>query len=374
MMAKFIFIVGIQRSGKKLLLSLLDDHPDILAWPQEFFYAPLFYQVSKGSRVVTGKPLNDRVLAQLKRGFDFENGKGRLGKICYSELEARIREGDQREFTSSEYLDFLAQALSHAHEGFQGRSPKRFLVLTSGHGLDWSDREGLLSSQIIIMYRDFFECYLAIREKRKIPFTDVFQGGTKGSLTYWASLFSGVSKQFDMIFHEPNSHLVKLTDLQGAPEKTIKKVCEFLSIEFHSSLLRPTRAGERYLGNARSSDLRVGSVQPHSSPIETPALSLEKVLFSSFPLFALNPVGLCSPRSYPIFQYVWFAARSAFWEAPAHRVSRISKRWRFLDPFARIFLFALMIKMVFTSRKRAVERWMGKDVSIRITHQFGVSS
>ena len=52
---QFLFILGTTRCGKKLVKCLLDDHPDILVWPEEFPYFTYFqeFDINNGKAPVS---------------------------------------------------------------------------------------------------------------------------------------------------------------------------------------------------------------------------------------------------------------------------------------------------------------------------------
>ena len=63
----FVFIVTPPRSGGFAVLSALDGHPEILAWPFEFFYFEFFNRIAQGKNAVPADALNTALITQLKK-------------------------------------------------------------------------------------------------------------------------------------------------------------------------------------------------------------------------------------------------------------------------------------------------------------------
>ena len=135
---KYIFLVGTPRSGGYVLVQSFDGHPDILAWPWEFFYFEWFEKIADGRNLVPNSELNEdfqrmfinnfsKTLQDTEKHFNqkiITIEEFNFGTFSYSKFIDLIKSKESRNFSSIDYLTFLFNCLKKSDARYNNKSVK----------------------------------------------------------------------------------------------------------------------------------------------------------------------------------------------------------------------------------------------------------
>lgn len=237
-----LLVCGHPRSGTSLLLSLLDGHPEILAYPGE----------TKYFRAIHGRRGLQDAEALLRR-----TRIGRMSRDRISAIEdARaVNAAEETTFTRAlgEQLGAAATpadllpAVMLAYAASIGSEPRRYWAEKTPlqeFDLDtalelWPDMRALY------IVRDPRDVYASFRRKRVTRGKGLsvmkFAVRVRRSLASWERFASA---------HPTRGRLLRYEDLVHEPECSMRAVADFLGIEWADELVQPTRAGLPWRGNS----------------------------------------------------------------------------------------------------------------------------
>ena len=257
-----IFICGYPKSGTTLLLSLLDQHPDLLVFPEETQFLRKAMQHPKTLQLQAGrKPVRqllhdgdalliDHVLSfgGIRR-LQQEDSSGGLGKTDYSDFvwHAYRNEVIRRYQSSQRSTRDLLESVVLAYGAVTNQADKRYWVEKTPHTelflhdalRLWSNLKG------VYIIRDPRDVYVSYRNKRHSDGLDLpaetFTAAWQESLTTWQTFANA---------HPQQAHLVRYEDLVLDAATQIQTLCQFLGIEQSEHMLNPTRHGKDWAGNS----------------------------------------------------------------------------------------------------------------------------
>ena len=263
-----VFICGFPKSGTTLLLALLDNHPELLVFPEETHF---FNKISGyPERLQLDYIFNHTSIKTLGLGrVQITSGFRDYSNIDYSRYKKVLAEiwdigpKSERKLLESIIYSFGKVTNKLVTKYWVEKTPLNEKHLKKG--VDWWP--DLRAIYIIRDPRDNFCSYrthrakqvksrkarldsenmLSRSEKRKRtlklprPLTALgFIAGWIESIKVWR-VFSR---------DHPNTLLIRYEDLVQSPTVVMEQVCEFLEIEWDDTLLRPTRNGHPWTGNS----------------------------------------------------------------------------------------------------------------------------
>jgi len=237
-----LLLCGHPRSGTTLLLSLLDGHREILAYPDETKYFRAIHGrrglLDAGAllrRTRIGRMTCERTTAleaiRAVRGVD----EAKFERVLVEQLSAVATPSD------------LLPAVMLAYAAAIGSEPRRYWAeKTPLHEFDldtaldlWPDMRALY------IVRDARDVYASFREKRVARGKGLsmmkFATRMRRSLARWERFANA---------HPTRGLLLRYEDLVRKPEQTMRAVADFLGIEWTDALLEPTIAGAPWRGNS----------------------------------------------------------------------------------------------------------------------------
>tara|TARA_X000000950_G_scaffold145880_1_gene180274 strand:- start:409 stop:1503 length:1095 start_codon:yes stop_codon:yes gene_type:complete len=246
----------INRTGTLFLHSLLDNHPQILTVPGvlNFNYIlnnnissseealelfenenPKFFDTSSFN-------ILDKNNSQLFYLGEKKKSKIITNKIIFKETFIKVLKefGDLSKSNIIKSV-YLAYAISHN----QKIDEKKILLLHPHEQKICIEFNKLFpSSKFLIPIRNPIKVYFSLIETRRakcklrdIPYYP------RGS---FKEFIEGLN---NFKINNLNMHVIRLEDLGNKTEDTMKKICEFINIEFNKSLLTSTFGGYKYWGN-----------------------------------------------------------------------------------------------------------------------------
>lgn len=243
------FIAGQAKSGTTLLVALLDNHPELLVFPEETAYFPtVLTKYGRASRREQFDYLTRQSLSNVLFG-----GPCKWGKRDYSDFP-----------TARFYALFEKLAFDPAN------GEKDLLVLmleayaaTLSRGLDrirrWVEKtpanrrylpaifSRFPQAKVLLTMRDpraIFAAQIALEKTRRLGTFSTYY-----CVSHWREAATLALRAQQA--HDPAIFVVRFEDLVGTPEALMRKVCGFLEIAFDpAAVLSPTKAGRPWPGNS----------------------------------------------------------------------------------------------------------------------------
>lgn len=337
---RYIFIAGTPRSGGSVTLASLDDHPDVLAWPNEFLYFPFFYQVAKGRQEVPACELNEKLLNVSFSAFRkrLQNVNGiyvqddlsahseslNIGDFDYQIFLKNLRSVSDEHFTAIGYLDFLFECLKKANRKYRDKQVKYNVLLTGARGFDWNNNNLLKTSMFLFSYRDAENSYASLRERRlrKSGLNILLSPTGKKSLLYWVETYRRISNYAKGHIDEDNFLVVPLKVLQADSEAFLRKICAFLMIKPYPGIYDLSICGAPYKGNASEGNLNKGKIAKRTSKPRIPLCIFEKKAFALVDLFDFSEMKQRESSSFGYFEMARKALLSAFIEVTEENITK----------------------------------------------------
>ena len=327
---QFLFILGTTRCGKKLIKCMLDEHPDILVWPEEFPYFTYFKETAGKRKEALISDLNKRIINTIlpKAKFNYNTDHPITEKIFLGNLDVnlfiqKLQVNQTNQITPINYLYYLLDAFHNAHAKYKDKKVKYYAILCPGQGFDWSNNNILKESKFIFPFRNNIESYQSTREKRFNKFNGLygyFSPIKKNGALYWMYLFSYLSDRVKENLHRDNFYILPLKELQTNASQTIEKLCKFLSIKNNDSLTKLTILGLKYQGNLQEKKLRQGVIISRSSNYSIPLFTYEKYIFNNMNLFDNTSNKIHVRQIHGMLNIFKSAFISSFYEIPINKI------------------------------------------------------
>jgi hypothetical protein len=248
-----IFICGYPKSGTTLLHLLLDNHPELLVFPEETRY---LQQVMKNPNCLNPKYVLEktgvRTLGVGKRKVT--SGMRDCSSIDFDVYQHCV---NSHWADSQQSAKALLEIVMHCYGLVTEQINRKYWVEKTPLNEMFLRDAANLWPQMRAVYivrdpRDNFTSYRKQRKKQVDAHGDEnelyrlltiveFVGGWMESLRHWDSF----SKRFPL-----KTLVLRYCDLVQEPEKTTRQLCDFLQIDWTTSLLSPTRLGILWEGNS----------------------------------------------------------------------------------------------------------------------------
>ena len=248
-----LFIGGAPKSGTSLLMSLLDNHPQLIVLPEETFY------------------LEDRHKFLALNGYEARLAwllqKTNLRFLAMGRFEPKdAGSTDARDYSSFDYQRFASLAKNLVQQPWMNDS-LLFSETVRAYGIalgaNWHDCvrwiEKSTSNEVRAEALDelFPEAKViqVVRDPRAV-FTSRKSRLVKSSNLYskahrFVREWNRSAQEIPRLRRDPSRFLViRYEDLVQNPREILESVCRFAGIDFNEKMLEPTRAGAGWQGNS----------------------------------------------------------------------------------------------------------------------------
>jgi hypothetical protein len=267
---KATFIAGSPRSGTTLMAALLDDHPELLVFPEEYLYLQPRNAPNASDRDLLTNVFKDKVLLRLqgKKGFldalhqenrnyedfDYHRFQGEVNE-CFRTLIA------EKEGASVTVSALISLVYGYAHV-IDRQQYSRWVVKHPNYELHWKRLvRDFPNARIIYLIRDPREVILSRTLKRnkkkylkrggKPGAWKSEKGSLRPSVRFLTEWDRSVMEFLRMSEAYPEHILpVRYEDLVSSPHQCMREVSEFLGVLWHESLLSPSFLGSPWNGNS----------------------------------------------------------------------------------------------------------------------------
>jgi protein-tyrosine sulfotransferase len=255
-----IFIAGAHKSGTTLVRALLDGHPDLAVIPFETHLAEglglgLTYPLRSRNSPTSPRHPEAHLRAVLRDYLvsDDPFSDGRLDWLSEAQLDRRARQGGLGDAPDPVTADWVESYLARALQLSTGEEPDgRELVEKSVENLElvgWL--LGLdQSTRVVQIARDPLDNIAAVRRAHD-------NRSTRRRATYpplrrivdsvWES---SVRVDNNAVMYRGSVHTMRYERLLDDPATAMRRLAEFLDIEFRPTMLEPTVRGEPWPGNS----------------------------------------------------------------------------------------------------------------------------
>ena len=276
------------RSGSDFLQSLFDSHPQILQFPGILKFDKKFIKIFD---LKSDKKIAAYFIKNYSKFFD-----SRLSKI-----ERHDKLGDSKK----EFYKVDKKKFSKKFSEYYNKSKKtNFDLLLSLHKAYNNNFKKKKLLVIHIHLFDFLKNYIKIigvQENNKIllTFRDPLVS-LCSTIKHWMlfrqgidmtprNLFVNIDLHFNnfnnLYFLKKKIRVVKLEKLHKYSKKTLKRICEYLKIDYTSSLLRSSYHGKKWWGDAISKKYLNGINKKFSNKFDSNLFTKKEIIFFESKLF-----------------------------------------------------------------------------------------
>ena len=239
------FIAGQAKSGTTLLVALLDNHPELLVFPEETAYFPtVLTKYGQRSRREQFNYITRDSLSNVVFG-----GPCKWGKRDYSYFPtARMLQlFEQMAFEPANSEKDLLVILLEAYAATLGRdlnSIRRWIEKTPANRNQIPEiRRRFPQGKILVTMRDpraILAAQIALEKTRQLGTFSIYY-----CISHWREAARLALRR------DSNSLVVQYEKLVLEPAEVMRNVCEFLEISFTPEIvLTPTKAGQLWRGNS----------------------------------------------------------------------------------------------------------------------------
>ncbi len=249
-----LILCGHRKSGTTMLLSLLDNHPQLVTFPPDsgFFYAwyptynsDSFTRDEKIQRVIDTMYYNFRLdLEKLEAWdsvFDYESLNKRL-RARMEDVEA-APENLLREAIIA-WGEATGQAAHHDLKGWVEKTTSTEIY--ASEVLEWYP-----NAKMVHVIRDPRDNYSSLKSGWQARYSEQADSieRIRQSMIDRGLLGMKMATQNHKIYGEERYMTIRFEDLTADPRKQMQKIAEFASLEFDESMLFPTYMGLPWKGN-----------------------------------------------------------------------------------------------------------------------------
>lgn len=241
-------LTGHRKSGTTLLLSLLDSHKDLSIISRELEYPYSYFGFYTEKYKKNKKEL-------IKRLLKINLKLGKLSKYSHRFKLSKIKKKQKNFLKNIKKINLLSkrEVLNAAIKNYfeiLGEERKNILVFkTTSQVIFFEEYKKIYKNfKMVNIVRDPRDNYASIFSGQKKYYDKI---GLNVEDNLFNSLFSIYTNfLFSKIYEKEKNLLnIKYENLVRNPKKTLKKICKFIGIKFHNSLLVPTILGKKYSGN-----------------------------------------------------------------------------------------------------------------------------
>lgn len=249
-----IFICGHPKAGTSLLRAIFDSHPQLIVYPEETVFFRRFLPRAAGLDLPGQLALAEQTLIHIfqwnlerpvpsQSGFPDRDYSG----ISYDQVSQAMRRlVSQRcrhpgDILSAAVLAYgqVSGLATHATLSWVEKSP--YNEYFAGQIFDWWPE-----ARCIHILRDPRDNYVSYRRKHPEWQPEFF------ALNWRRSTQAGLQNR--QRFGSQRYCILRYEDLTQSPETTLRRLTDFLHLDWDPSLAAPTRAGEQWAGNSMFSD------------------------------------------------------------------------------------------------------------------------
>ena len=249
---KSIFITGHIKTGTSLMISLLDDHPELLVFPEELFLMSKYAKLTKDKRHSYGDYWelffkNE----QIKKLFNTK-AEGLFGKVDYSDFDAErfrkecLSDTNEKTINRNDIVDIYKKIFISYAKSQSLDSNKHWVEKSPMNELNffyWIEK--LPDSQFIYMKRDPYEVYSSVKKKRRIEGQDYSIDNFIENYLTSIKVAESLQNKYPV-----NFKIIELKQLKNNTKSVMNSICDFLNINFNQTLLSPTKLGKPWTGNS----------------------------------------------------------------------------------------------------------------------------
>lgn len=251
-----IFISGFNKSGTTLLLSLLDNHEELIVFPEELHYFKNMILVNDHLKAIEEKTgfrifLEDDYLKSYTKGRSwYEKGYPNFNKkLFYSKIKNIVN----NKYRPKEEL----QKLILAFESVSRQSSP--IIKDKAYWVSKTTQDEIFFSVYKALYKDKFHFLYVIRDPRDVYCSVcqrnliinsdyiIDQKDLISFLTNWKVQVKK-AKQYEKNFSF--FHIVRYEDLVLKPKLTMVDIANRIGITFNNNLLHSSRLGNQWGGNS----------------------------------------------------------------------------------------------------------------------------
>jgi hypothetical protein len=256
------FIVGPAKSGTTLLVALLDNHPELLVFPQETAYFPtVLTKYGERGRRAQFDYLTKESLANVLFG-----GPPRWGKQEY------------RDFPTKEFFEIFERAAfdpANAEENLLVLLIESYAALRRmplEHIKRWVEKTPANRNHVAAILDRFPHAKLLVtlRDPRALLAAQIGLEKTRQtgrfSVYYVIAHWRAAARLARRVLRgEIAGELVQYEKLTRDPVSSMRRVCEYLEVSFDpATVLSPTKAGQAWSGNSAA---QVGFTEISTEPV-----------------------------------------------------------------------------------------------------------
>jgi hypothetical protein len=249
-----LFICGHPKAGTSLVRAIFDSHPQLIVYPEETTFFRRYLPQAVTLDLAAQLALADQLLIHIfewNRENPVASQAGFLDRdystISYAEVRRVMRRlAAERCRHPGDILS--AAALAYGQVSGQAGENTRWWVEKSPYNEYFCEQifEWWPAARCIHILRDPRDNYASYRRKHPGWSAEFFAANWK------RSTLAGLGNQ--KRYGEQRYLLLRFEDLTGQPQVYLRRLADFLQIEWDISLAAPTRAGAQWQGNSMFAD------------------------------------------------------------------------------------------------------------------------
>jgi hypothetical protein len=268
-----IFICGHPKAGTSLLRAIFDSHPQLIVYPEETVFFRRFLPRSAGMSLEQQLDLADQTLIhifQWNRINPVASQAGFPGRdysaIPYEDVRREMRRlAAEQHRHPGDILSAAVLAFGEVSRGKPAGSPgdpasgaAASAASSTGAASRWVEKspyneyytrqifEWWPQARCLHILRDPRDNYASYRRKHPDWSAEFFSANWKRSTQ------AGIDNQ--QRYGQGRYLILRYEDLTRAPEEHLRRLAEFLEIDWNASMAAPTRAGAQWSGNSMFAD------------------------------------------------------------------------------------------------------------------------
>ena len=247
-----LFIGGAAKSGTTLLMSLLDNHPQLIVVPEETAF------LERRARFKRKKNLQARLKYLLEGSALNALGAGRV--------ESKRVGENARDYTKFDYPRFVGLARDFINQPWMNDS-LLFTETIRAYGITigtdwrkcvhWVEKTPRSETHLDVLDELFPEAKMIqmVRDPRAVFASRKkvvrYESGRFANVHLLVREWNRCARETLRLRRDPSRFLViRYEDLVSKPREVLEQVCRFGGFDFHEGMLEPTRGGNGWLGNS----------------------------------------------------------------------------------------------------------------------------
>lgn len=249
---KYIILTGHRKSGTSLLHRLFDNHPELNVYPVDISLLYAYYPIWTNKNFSL-KYLKKRFILVIKKSLAKVNNK----KILKNGKKFNINTFINIIFKNYNLINLtepglIIKAISNSYCDYLGLDKSLpFVIKETSQTINFRKiLEIIPKLSMVQIIRDPRDNYAAIKAGVK----NYYKKNGENEMESLASLLNRARFDLELAKREienksNNFFVTRFEDLTKNPNTELKKITNFLKINFHENLLKPTFLGGKYSGN-----------------------------------------------------------------------------------------------------------------------------